>query len=688
MNYTVKAISDNDDGEWRLEVLGVPFGSDTDRDSDKQYFDADTAVHLDKYPTIPAVYYHGRDPNGRPMSSPEYFGTAKHIRTDERGHWYEVVLDKAKKYARRVWDAAKQGIARASSGAAPHLVRIDQSGRIKEWAVVELSIFDTGGARQPANKHAIALPMIKAIYQEAGIELPNEMQPEATGNGAADNESIKTTEKKKMSELTPEFVTEQIAAALKAQRDADAAKAAQEKADQERIDAEVKRQVDAVKAEAAKNRRLPEYDGAPHVSQFGETRKYDGLTAGETSLVIETLKSNGKAVSTAAYKALAFKVAELTGDNTPEGQKGVSYVKSAFRSATGIEPNADAIKGATDPMLTTGTTDGGNWVGTAYSNELWAAIRAQANIAAKIPSIVIPDGYSSQYFPVEGADPTWYKVAETTSADATMGFPAATVTASQATVLNKQISVAKMGARVMYTGEMTEDSLVQFAPQLRAQLVTSGADMIDHIVIDGDTDAANVTNINHIGGDPGGTEIYLLANGFRKLALVTNTANSRSGGSLDEDDFLETMWLMGTAGLAGADMQKCGFIIDPNVYKQALKMAAVKTKDVWSNATLESGVLTRIWGYEVLPSWNMHRTSTTRKSNSAGKVDQTTPANNVYGSILAVRWDQWKLAYKRRMTIETTRFANSDTWEIVALSRWGLGYRDTEAAAITYGLAV
>ena len=30
----------------------------------------------------------------------------------------------------------------------------------------------------------------------------------------------------------------------------------------------------------------------------------------------------------------------------------------------------------------------------------------------------------------------------------------------------------------------------------------------------------------------------------------------------------------------------------------------------------------------------------------------------------------------------------SDSWEIVALSRWGLGYRDAEASAITYGLTV
>ena len=36
------------------------------------------------------------------------------------------------------------------------------------------------------------------------------------------------------------------------------------------------------------------------------------------------------------------------------------------------------------------------------------------------------------------------------------------------------------------------------------------------------------------------------------------------------------------------------------------------------------------------------------------------------GSILAVRWDQWLLGYKRRMSIEVQRFAEADANQIVA----------------------
>ena len=40
------------------------------------------------------------------------------------------------------------------------------------------------------------------------------------------------------------------------------------------------------------------------------------------------------------------------------------------------------------------------------------------------------------------------------------------------------------------------------------------------------------------------------------------------------------------------------------------------------------------------------------------------------------------------MTMEVTRIANADAWEIVALARLGLGYRDEEASAILYNIGI
>ena len=461
-----------------------------------------------------------------------------------------------------------------------------------------------------------------------------------------------------------------------------------------RIEREKKEAVEqARREEAAKYRRL-ETSEAPYQTQFSDVSKYDNLDAAETALVIDTLNSQNKPVSGAAFKALSLKIGELKPvDGSKEAAKAVNYVKNAFKAhnptigvdMAGIEA---AVKAATDPMYTGGAGIGADWVGTAYSAEIWRAIRAENQIVSRVPSDVIPDGCSSKYCPLESTDPTWYKVAEASASDGTLKVPAATVPASQAATGNKQITVSKIGARVLYTGEMVEDSLIPFASQMREQLQTSGSETIEHLYIDGDVETSANKNINDIAGTPNATDAFLVFDGFRKLALVTNTANSRSAsGGLVIKDFSETLKLMGVAGLA-ADPSKVAFIGDFNVRWTAMNLPEALTRDVYSGATFENGFLKGAYGYEVIYSFQMHRMAADRKAQTDGKIDQDTTADNVTGSFLAVRFDQWKAAYKRRMTMETTRIANADSWEIVALCRLGLAYRDNEASAITYNVGL
>lgn len=472
--------------------------------------------------------------------------------------------------------------------------------------------------------------------------------------------------------------------------------AAKAQAEEER-QAEIDRKVaEAVKAEREKldaaNRRLP--DGtAPYQAKYSDTWKFDNLDAAELSLSIEMGKKLGVEFSPAAMKAMALRVAELKDDNTEPGRKDVAYIKGAFKSATNIDPTKEAIeaaiKAATDPMYTGGSGIGLDWVATAYSNAIWQSIRAENRVASKVDADVIPDGFASKVWPLESTDMTWYKVPEATASDATLKVPAATVAASQIATGQKTISVGKIGARGIYTGELDEDSIIRFAPQLRAQLEASGAEIVESLFIDGDVETSANKNINDIAGTPAATDYFLTFDGFRKLALVTNTANSRSaGGALTIEDFLDTMKLMGVAGLAGVDPSKVGFIVDGNTYYATAKLPEVKTQDVNSAATVENGFVTRAWGVEIIPSWQMHRGSAVRLANTSGKIDLDTVGNNVTGSILAVRWDQWKQAYKRRMSMETTRIANADAYEIVALARLGLAYRDNEASAISYNVGV
>ncbi len=693
----------SDAGDWLLDVLGVPFGGPNGgKDTDGEYFDAATKLYLDKYATVPAVYYHGFGENGRPMGDPQFIGkTLSHeVRSD--GVWFRVVLDKANDYAKRVWEAAKQGIARASSGSITHLTRYGVGGHITHWPVAELSIFDAVGHRQPANQYAVAVPALKAVYAQAGLTWPDDIDgdagdaPEADARGeqqsasaagsvaakAMDNhvttEDIGMTLEELQAAMAAEFARKDAADAAKKQADADL---------QAKIEAGVAAKMAERDAQDVAARRLPGWatGDAPNQTQFGNVSKFDNLDADDLSLLAGLLSAakganKGPGPSEDLRKALAIRITEKTGDG--ERQYGAS--KSAMKMA-GVPMKANEINGSTLSNY------GDEWIGVTYSTQMWDKIRLGTPVAGKIPTVVIPQGSESIIIPLLGTSPTFYKVAQATDQAANPGRPNATITSGKMGTGNKTLTAQKLGAAVNYTGELEEDSLLPWVTELRNDLTNEAAEILDHLIIDGDTATGATTNINNIGGTPGSTDVYLLFDGMRKLALVTNTANSRSqGGVLDVQAFLNTVKLLGLGGRNAADKSKVGFIIDMWTNWKALDLAEVKTKDVWSAPTLEGGMLQNIYGYDVIVSANMHRANQDAtyglKANTAGKVDLNTAANNVTGSVLAARWDQWRLGYKRRMSFEIQRDAISDSTLIVAVMRVGLAYRDNEASAITYNI--
>jgi hypothetical protein len=182
-------------GDWELDVLGIPFGGPINgKDTDGQYFSPRTKTFFEYFKEIPVFYYHGFNPDRTPQGTPEVIGTAKYDRTDTQGHWFKVSLNRASNFARRVWDAALKGLARASSGAISHLVRVARDGEILQWATAELSVFDTDKNRQPANAYAVAMPALKARMQSHNLSIPSELDdngsqslPEASNTQAVDD---------------------------------------------------------------------------------------------------------------------------------------------------------------------------------------------------------------------------------------------------------------------------------------------------------------------------------------------------------------------------------------------------------------------------------------------------------------------------------------------------------------------
>jgi hypothetical protein len=488
--------------------------------------------------------------------------------------------------------------------------------------------------------------------------------------------------------MTPEEIQAAIQAAIEADRKAQADAAAAAKAEQERTDAAVKAAKIEWEKEQAAGRRLPDFGAGgnafplPGVTRFSDVKAYDHLDLADQAFLVGIVGSvRGQRASEAAYKALAIKAAEGKDSDASDVQRAMK--------AAGIDP-ADFTNAAKANELnyTTQAGYGDEWAGVVYSNRVWEAVRAPTSIVGMLPEIIIPQGSESVIDPLEDADPTWYKVGQTTDLNSTTGRPDATVPASKIGSANKTHTATKIGARVVWTGEVDEDLVLPYVTELRRKIEVSGAEIMEHLAIDADSDLSATTNINLISGTPGATAVYTSFDGFRKLALVTNTANSYdAGGTLYDTLFLEIAKLMGTAGLLGADKNKALFIIDPNVMWKALQLASLKTRDVFENATIENGVFEAIFGYKVKTSFHMHKQSAKRMANTAGKIHGT-DSNNTRGAILCVRPDQWKLARKRKTTLETSRYPESDANQIVVTLRAGLKPRDNEAAAIAYNVGV
>lgn len=239
---SIKAVEDGD--AWKLMVLGAPYGWD----KDGERFTEKTNFMLDIGESRPAIYFHGLNTNANGvMETPEVIGKATAVKRDEQGLWFEVILDKANKFAKRVWDAAKRGIAKASSGAINHLVRDEPDGTISVWPIGELSLIDEGLYRHPANPRAVAMP-IKSLFESAELEIPQAFSEADEAKGAVSDEAGKTFDT--VEELVKEIEMDEIDnkamidAAVKAALEAVEAKAKAEKDEAEKVA--------AIKAEAKK----------------------------------------------------------------------------------------------------------------------------------------------------------------------------------------------------------------------------------------------------------------------------------------------------------------------------------------------------------------------------------------------------------------------------------------------------
>jgi len=179
----VKAV-----GNDKLDVIPVPFGTKQTADSDGQWFDPFTDIKEDVFQTPLVIYQHGIKRGGRSHDEkPNIIGQSLPGTWKKQGDgWHITVrLNMDKQEAQDIMQAAYKREVAVSSDSISHLARLDvggkliqydknRPGRIAVWPLAGFSLWEMGGGNfRPANRSAVALPAMKAIYREAGLPFPD-----------------------------------------------------------------------------------------------------------------------------------------------------------------------------------------------------------------------------------------------------------------------------------------------------------------------------------------------------------------------------------------------------------------------------------------------------------------------------------------------------------------------------------
>lgn len=664
-------IADKTDDTLTLEGYIAIWGDENTLDADGEYFHSGTDFKstYTENDTVLVDWEHGLKPDrdveqpGRddPLGRIQWLTAQK----DNIGLLARAVLNRRLRYVRDfVEPLAAAGLLGGSSEAIPDRVR-KNGAAIDAWPLRRHTLtVSPADPRQLSEYQYSVIKSLSSDYPALKSMLPQvaeDATAEATGDAEIKiNEGKTMTEQKEQVDLSPVLdAVEKISDMVKA-------------FDTRLTELEKDAPADNALTPATKNVNV-----VTNVSDW----VFDNYSTQDIALTMAVIKSaeGRQAVSDNLTRAFYRRLESAEAAKN----KGLQLAQRRMKSMN--------IK-ADETNFSTNTSYGDEWIGVAYSSDLWDKVRVNTFVLdalGRAGSIVAaPPGAESVVFPIEGTDNVWYTVAQAGDPSSATAQVTNTVPAKALGTGSVTASLAKSGTSVIYTGEMVEDAVLPFVETLRARLVVSGAENMEAILINGDTEAGATTNINDIAGTAAATDWFMAANGFRKLCLVTNTANSRDGGALASADFIDTVKLMGNAGIGGLDPMKLGFILDPYTHYKAIQLADVKSLDVFTGATIESGRLASIFGSPVYVSGQMHKGATNLLANSAGKIDLDTQGNNTTGAILAVRWDQWRFGYRRDLTIESMRFPRADAWEITALMRFHVSARDNEASAISYNLTV
>ncbi len=316
-----------------------------------------------------------------------------------------------------------------------------------------------------------------------------------------------------------------------------------------------------------------------------------------------------------------------------------SILNAQMRQPLGLNPRMleewqANLKAAMD-STTTGTGD--ELVPTQEASALWMDVNLETLVSPLFSRVEMPSDPFE--IPLQLGAVNWYPGTENLATTST-----ALATAKQT------LTSYELVGQVPWSLTLDEDAIIARASEVRSSLVRNAAEVIDDVVLNGDSTTTN--NINADGAtisktDAGKGHWLLGFDGLVHLPLVDNTGQANNHGAAVSDDmFNEIRSKLGRYGVRPSEL---AYVMDVNSYIRSLSVSNFRTLNkLGPNATLLRGQLGAVEGIPVIVSEQMKLADTDGKVTDGGNGTNT-------GRLLIVNRSQWRVGFRRELAIETDR---------------------------------
>lgn len=627
----IKAEADSIEGA-RFGGYLIVWGNRRQRDLQGEYFTPQTELALDWFERRPVLYQHGLDDQLKAST----IGVIDQLRVDETGVWAEAQLNLRHQYAAAVRRLIEGGMLGWSSGSLPHLVEVARDGRILRWPVVEGSLTPT-----PAEPRRTDVKTIKSAFAELGLEI--------------DRLALPDVYQRRQRPIHPLLRADEL------------------------HDIQNSATPNLQKGIHAMPNPYPDtFDFDERPTNGGRKRLPVPMDSGRDTQPLPAINSGSISVGS---RFDALNAADLLhGYMLLRAAKSFQGVSEQYANALAYKVRKSGMSAAiktNELMHTIQTGFGDEWVPELWSAQIWEKARQDNVVLPLFRTIEMPSNPFD--LPVSGTDPSVYYVPETNSeSQLVLNGGTNPIPDSKIGSRKVQLNAKKLALRVGFSAELVEDAILPVLNIYREQAMRAIADSIDYVLLNGDVEDGEGSNIN-TPAIPAGSERFMAFNGLRHLPLVANTTlRLDMAGEPTLAKLRETRFKMPAAYAARPG--DLAWIVDSGTYAKLLNLPEFLTLDkAGVLATALTGQIGFIDGIPVFTSAEMPMTSAT------GVVSGGT---NNKGTAICVYRPGWFVGYRRRVAVNVDYLPYYDSYQLTATVRLAFAAFDDQTTSAAINITI